>query len=160
MYADTGKIPFVLFKQSVDGYRVKLTLGPKTHAVFITPFARKCLDHCYCLGCGLLIQSVSAYQVLETSQIRLVFWGERNGKPVRFTRDHITPKRVGGSNDPDLNIEALCRQCNLIKGDSLATRPQLWMLKRAMQLRDGSKKDLFLKVINMGEALYGMRIYA
>lgn len=144
----------------MDGFRIKLTLGPKTHAVFITPFARKCLDNAFCHGCGLIIQSASAYQVHETSKVRLVFWGERDGKPVRFTRDHINPKRAGGSNDPDENIEALCRYCNLIKGDSLATRPQLWMLKRQMQLREGSKKKMFLRIIEMGIALYGERIYA
>jgi 5-methylcytosine-specific restriction endonuclease McrA len=73
--------------------------------------------------------------------------------------DHVTPKRAGGSNDPDKNIEVLCRYCNLIKGDSLATRPQLWMLKRHMQLRKGGKKKMFEKIINMGVVLYGPRIY-
>lgn len=102
---------------------------------------------------------MSAYQVNNTSKVRLAFWAERNGKPVRFTQDHITPKRVGGSNDPDANIECLCRYCNLIKGDSLATRPQLWMLKRQMQLREGSKKKMFLRIIEMGVEIYGLRIY-
>lgn len=148
-----------MFKQNLDGFRIKLALGNKAHAVFITPFARKCLDRTFCVGCGLLIQSVSVYQVNETSKARFAFWGERDGKPVRFTMDHVTPKRAGGSNDPDENIEVLCRYCNLIKGDSLATRPQLWMLKRHMQLREGGKKKMFERIINMGVVLYGPRIY-
>lgn len=158
MFAETVNIPFLVFKSQIVGHRVKLTLGPKTHWIQITPFVQKCLDRAMCGGCGLLISHINAYQVNITSTPRLAFWGVRRQSLVRFTQDHITPKVQGGSNDAEWNIEVLCRTCNLIKGDSLATRPALWMLKRHLLLREGVKNKMYNDIIQLGLELYGTRL--
>jgi len=116
---DTNKLPKVadrgqlLFKSYI-GYPVKM--NSRNLQVFKT-------KGIICNGCGLK----GRYFALEIQfsdwpkpYYTLNMYGKKN---ILFTKDHIIPKSVGGSDGLD-NLNTMCINCNLKKSDNMTKKSE------------------------------------
>ena len=73
---------------------------------------------CKCVNCG--IEGKWFYKVMSNGQCsyHLELFGEKDGKLVLMTKDHIIPKSKGGSNGIN-NMQTMCCHCNEAKKDNL-----------------------------------------
>jgi len=46
---------------------------------------------------------------------------DEQGNEVMMTKDHIIPRALGGSDDPE-NLQVMCQRCNLKKGCCMTQR--------------------------------------
>lgn len=87
-----------------------------------------------CARCGL----GGEYANLETNYTgnHLNVYGEKEGQPILFTKDHIYPKSKGGLNNIK-NYQVLCEECNSKKSDNSPMR-----LSLALQNGYATKKSV------------------
>lgn len=87
-----------------------------------------------CAKCGIEAQ----YANLETNHTgnHLNVYGEKEGRTIMFTKDHIYPKSKGGLNNIK-NYQVLCEECNHKKSDNSPMR-----LSIALQNGYATKKSV------------------
>jgi hypothetical protein len=76
-----------------------------------------------CVRCGLegthfLLQRWRKQETTPPNRAHFNLYGERDGKLVLFTKDHIVPRSKKGSNHPD-NLVTMCAPCNGAKADGV-----------------------------------------
>ena len=94
----------------------------------VSAFHKKCLREGKCVACYLPIQFAQFCRAEENALPHLYFFGMRDSKPVRFTKDHIVPASRGGA-DALTNIQIMCNDCNNYKADSLSNNPFHWTVR-------------------------------
>ncbi len=89
---------------NIDGQ----TLGiRKRHRIFA--------DNQKCVFCDLSI-SVCIIERSQNEPWHVHFYGERSGRLVLFTLDHMIPRSHGGTNAIK-NLQTMCEDCNTRKGN-------------------------------------------
>jgi 5-methylcytosine-specific restriction endonuclease McrA len=102
----------------VDGTKHKL---PKNQQFFRSPDRRRCLS-CGLTGTRMLLRKHPKKDIWSIN-----LCGCRDDRNVMITRDHRIPKYCGGRSLKD-NIQVLCEECNLVKGNMMMTLQQLQKL--------------------------------
>ena len=105
-------------KYIIEGHPKFITLDGdvvKMNSVRLKTFLTK---GCKCVTCGL--EGKWFYKVMSNGQCsyHLELFGEKDGKLVLMTKDHIIPKSKGGSNGIN-NMQTMCCHCNEVKKDNL-----------------------------------------
>lgn len=101
-----GGKPIEIFGKKVSRNTLKLNC-----------FKRKGL---VCAGCGLEGKEFHLeYYLKEPNYWILNLYGFKNDRPILMTCDHIIPKAKGGKKDSIENVQPMCFDCNMEKGDSL-----------------------------------------
>lgn len=75
-------------------------------------------NSCKCVECGIEGTTFALERTSKSSPWNLELYGIKDGKEIMMTKDHIIPKSKGGKNHIS-NIQTMCSECNLKKGDKL-----------------------------------------
>lgn len=71
-----------------------------------------------CSCCGLKASYFALEKPVGAKRAHLNLYGvNENGEEILFTKDHITPKSLGGKNEVE-NYQTMCMKCNTEKGNS------------------------------------------
>jgi len=109
-----------------------------------------------CACCGIKAEYFEANRNLTKNKqhnniYHLNLYGEIGNKKVLFTKDHIVPKKLGGTNDLD-NIQTMCTDCNHIKSAENMTIEELREIinnnKHLTSVEISSKLDKERKIEN------------
>jgi hypothetical protein len=145
MFAASTQVPMSQISSLIYGNHIRIQGITQLYSFYIGPFVKKYLSCRACVACGLPIQFAQVMQVEKSSKAKLCFFGTRRGKVVQFTKDHCIPLAHGGPNEAH-NIQPMCADCNIFKGDSLTMNPRFWVLRKKLnsKLLLGDTKSFLL----------------
>lgn len=79
---------------------------------------------CSCVKCGRQATFFTLERTTATSPWNLELYGVYDDTEVLFTKDHVQPRSLGGKNHIS-NMQTMCVECNLAKGNTEAGKPNI-----------------------------------